>query len=367
MVDTTTLTGVLNASGASSPSDLAGSTPASYNKSDLESAQAKLKLGFKYYDPSNPNNALTDQERNAIDAKYTFATALIVSDPALMSLFTDAVKNNWDANRFELEAEKTDWFKNKTASQEWYAVISSRGTAAKDLEEIRSQIFETVKADAVQRLGLDTSNADTLSKLNEITDYVLKNEYKNVAGWSTRVPSLVTAAFKNLKATELGGSISKTITDLSSTYRALGLRLSDADATSFAQKILMGDTTADTLTAAARKNAAQMWTQFSDRITAGESLQGILYPYTQLIGSMLEVDPESLDFTVEDPTKSASSQIDPLLQSALFSSADQKGVMSLTDLRKSIKKDKRWQYTKNAKDEYATLTTELMRMFGAGV
>ena len=337
-----------------------GSTPASYNKTDFESAQSKLKLGLTY-------NDLSEQERNAIDAKYTFAAALIVSDPALMKLFTDATLGGWDENRFQLEAEKLDWFKNKTASQEWYAIINAKGTAAKDLEEIRTQIFETVKADAVTRLGIDVSNADGLAKLNEITDYILKNEYKNVGGWSSRVPNLVTAAFKDLKASDLGGTISSTMTSLSSTYRSLGLTLSDADASSFAQKILMGDTTVETLSAAARKNAAQMWTQFSDRINAGESLQGILYPYTQMIGSMLEVDPDSLDFTVEDKTKPASGQIDPLLQSALFSSADKTGVMSLTDLRKSIKKDKRWQYTKNAKDEYAQLTTELMRMFGAGV
>jgi hypothetical protein len=104
-----------------------------------------------------------------------------------------------------------------------------------------------------------------------------------------------------------------------------------------------------------------MWPQFADRIKAGESMDNILYPYKQMLSSILEVDPEAIDITRDG------NGIDPLLQRALFSGADSKSVMSLTDLRKAAKQDKRWQYTRNAKDEYASLTKDIMSMFGAGV
>lgn len=342
-----------------------------YTKDDLASAKAFLLGGGNFAE-------LSEAQQNAIEAEYNFVTSIIMNDTSgdLIRLFTNAVKNGWDPQRFRLEAEKTKWFSEKNASQEWFLIqndgvagaINMEGRKAKDLLEARGNIFQEVKNYALTMLGANADDPATKAKLDQVTDDILMNGYLASGGWQSTVSVKVANAFKGITTKDLlGGSLGKTISDVTSLYRGLGLMLDENQATKYAQGILNGTTNIDTITQGVRKNSAQMWSQFSDRILAGESLQNILYPYTQLIGSMLEVDPDQLDFTVEDPTKPAGSQIDPLLQSALFSSADKTGLMSLTDLRKSIKKDSRWQYTKNAEAEYASITKELMRTFGAGV
>lgn len=345
----------------------------------LKDAKEALRVNGGNFD------ALTANQKKAIETEYSFAVNLILSDPQLMSLFDRAVKEEWTEDRFKLEAEANQWFKDRNATQEWFQIrlarmgqidpammtdpgyLDSKIAESKDLTEAKDEILLEANNYVVETLGLNVDDEANKKIINDVANQILSTKYMSIGGWRKDVANMVGAAFKKVKPTDLGGTVAKTLTDVRQTYRALGLQLNDVDAAGYATGIISGRTNVNTINQAARKNAAQMWTQFSDRIMAGESLQNILYPYTQMIGSMLEVDPDSLDFTTEDKNKPASKQIDPLLQQAMFSGADGKQVMSLTDLRKTIKKDARWQNTRNAQGEYATLTTQLMRMFGAGV
>lgn len=345
----------------------------------LKDAKEALRLNNGNFD------ALTANQKKAIETEYSFAVNLILSDPQLMSLFDRAVKQEWTDERFKLEAEGNQWFKDRNATQEWFQIrvarmgaidpasltdmdyLDSRISESKDLTEAKDEIILEINNTVVENLGLNVDDEKNKKIINDIANQILSTKYMSIGGWRKDVAGMVGAAFKQVKPTDVGGTVAKAMTDVRQTYRSLGMSLTDDDAARYASGIISGKTNINTINQNVRKNASQMWTQFSDRIMAGESLQNILYPYTQMIGSMLELDPDSLDFTTEDATKPASKQIDPLLQQAMFSGADGKQVMSLTDLRKSIKKDARWQNTKNAQDEYATLTTQLMRMFGAGV
>lgn len=352
---------------------------------DLTGQQKSLASAKKKLDQGIGFEQLTPVEQDAIEAEYTFATELVLSDPGLMKLFTQAVKEQWSATRFTLEAQNISWFKDRNASQEWFQIeasrlgdydpkqignidyVKSKIAQSKDLQDANAEILRQVSDYAVTNLGLNVNDAATKAKLENVAADILSGSYAAVGGWQTKVAGKVGAAFSDIKPSNLGGTIADNMATIQKTYRSLGMGLSDSVASDYANQMITKTADVNTITANARKNASQMWSQFSDRIMAGESLQNILYPYTQLIGSMLEVDDASLDFTADDPTKPAQSQIDPLLQKALFSGADSKSVMSLTDLRKAIKKDSRWQYTKNAQSEYAGLTKEVMRMFGAGV
>lgn len=338
-------------------------------KKDLQSARDKLNANV-------PFEQLSPAEQNAIEAEYNFVTSLIIGNKDLMNLFTNAVKQGWDENRFRLEAEKTPWFKENTSSQEWFMIqndgvagsINESGRKAVDLKQILGTIRQEVQDYVVSTLGLNVDDAETSKKIDEIANEILTTGYLVSGGWQSTVGTKVGAKFSKITTKDiLGGTIGKTISEVTQSYRNLGMMLNEDTATTYAQEILLGKSDINKINQTVRKNAAGMWTQFSDRIMAGENVKDILYPYTQMIGSMLEVDPDSLDFTAEDGSKGVMGQIDPLLQRALFSGADSKQVMSLTDLRKAIKKDSRWQYTRNAQDEYAKLTSELMRMFGAGV
>lgn len=340
---------------------MAEKTAEQQHKDNLAAAKAALERGVNV-------KALPPAQLKAIEDEYQYAVEVITSDKNLMQLFTAAVRGQWTDQKFALEAKSNKWFVERDSSQEWYQLRALDPDNKLELERTRESIEIQVKNYVVQNLGLNPESADVAAKITEVSQFILQNRTQaNNGNWQIEIPNLVGAKFADLKPSDFGGAIADNVSTLYGTARGLGLQMNDQQLSTYVSDIVKGNSTLENVQNTLRKQAAGMWTQFSDRIMGGESLSNILYPYTQMIGSMLELDADALDFTVEDPNAPAGKQIDPLLQSALFSSADGKNVMSLTDLRKAIKKDSRWQYTKNAQDEYASLTKSLMRMFGAGV
>lgn len=325
-----------------------------------------LQQAKKHLDTGGSYETLTQDQKTAIDAEYSFVTELIVN-PAnreLRDLFTRAVKGQWTAEYFKLQAENVKWFKDRSASQEWYDINTASKKNAVEMQKLRDGVKRYIREQAASLMGIDVNSAENDQKITAATEDILRMHYKDpreTGGWEAAVPGILKAKFSNVKATDLAGRYGAILTNVRGTIHNLGMKVDEKVLDEYGLQLLEGTMTQDTLEKRYRDQAAQMWSMFSDRIKAGENVKDIIYPYTQLMGSMLEVDPDSLDFTKDD------NGIDPLLQKALYSSADGKSVMSLTDFRKAIKQDSRWQYTRNAQEEYASLTTKLMRMFGAGV
>lgn len=81
-------------------------------------------------------------------------------------------------------------------------------------------------------------------------------------------------------------------------------------------------------------------------IDQGNDLTDIVAPYRATVAQELELPYNSVDVT------------DKYIQNALASN------MSLTDLRKQLRKDDRWQYTDQANKEASNLVTTVLRDFG---
>jgi hypothetical protein len=90
-------------------------------------------------------------------------------------------------------------------------------------------------------------------------------------------------------------------------------------------------------------------TYVRDLLAQGYSLKQVFAPYRQTMASVLEIDdPNSIDLN------------DPLLRSAI----SDKGDMNIYDFKKALRKDNRWQYTENARNEVASSTLQVLRDFG---
>ena len=100
----------------------------------------------------------------------------------------------------------------------------------------------------------------------------------------------------------------------------------------------------------ARKLAAQGQPQYvRDLLGQGYDLEQVYAPYRQTMASMLDIqDPNEID----------------LNDSTLRSAITDKGDMNLYDFKKTLKKDQRWQYTENAKQEVSDITLKVLRDFG---
>ena len=84
-------------------------------------------------------------------------------------------------------------------------------------------------------------------------------------------------------------------------------------------------------------------------IDNGTDLATIYSPYKRTMASVLEIqDSDSID--LDDPT----------LRMAITS----EGEMNLYEYKKALRKDSRWQYTENARDEVSSSVLQVLRDFG---
>jgi len=133
-----------------------------------------------------------------------------------------------------------------------------------------------------------------------------------------------------------------------------GLRLSDSAATSYANGIAAGTIDENTAFNALRESAAEAFPALADKIKAGINLKTLADPYIQSMSDILEIPDGGIDL------------FDPKVRSALaYTLPDGKvGTKSIYDFEKELRKDPRWQYTNNARNEAASVATTVLKDFG---
>lgn len=133
-----------------------------------------------------------------------------------------------------------------------------------------------------------------------------------------------------------------------------GIKLSDADARTYATKIVAGQLDDNTVYSTIRQSAASAFPQLSDKILAGIDVKTLASPYIQSMSDILEIPSTAIDV------------FDPKVRSALsYTQPDGKvGMKSLYDFEKELRQDERWQYTNQARKEVADATLTVLRDFG---
>lgn len=105
-----------------------------------------------------------------------------------------------------------------------------------------------------------------------------------------------------------------------------------------------------------RSQASARYPVFGERLDSGESLRSLTDAYFQQAGNLLEVDPNTIDWS------------DPLFANGrafITTNANGQQVQkSLADFEKDIRSDTRWVNTKNAKEELTSGAYNLLQRFG---
>ena len=143
--------------------------------------------------------------------------------------------------------------------------------------------------------------------------------------------------------------------ELVRTARSNGFQVSDiipggANEQQVLQGIATGKLDINRIIQDARKLAAQGQPQYvRDLLSQGYNLDQVFATYRQTMAAVLEIgDPDQIDLN------------DPLLRSAITD----KGDMNLYDFRKQLRKDNRWQYTEQAREDVSTAALNVLRDFG---
>jgi hypothetical protein len=149
----------------------------------------------------------------------------------------------------------------------------------------------------------------------------------------------------------LGGKAGNNLTELKKTAAANGLDLTKAfggQIQNWLQSIEQGESI-DTFKQVIR-NVAKLG--LPDKVGAlvdqGVDLDTIYSPYRRQMASLLEVDEDAINLD------------DPLLRSAIGPDKE----MSLYDFKRTIRKDPRWQYTDNAREDVSNVALQVLRDFG---
>lgn len=133
-----------------------------------------------------------------------------------------------------------------------------------------------------------------------------------------------------------------------------GIKLSDSDALSYANKIVAGQVDENTIYNTIRESAASAFPALADKIKAGLDLKSLASPYIQSMSDILEIPDTAIDL------------FDPQIRSAMaYTLPDGKvGTKSIYDFEKELRKDDRWQYTNKAREQAASVATTVLRDFG---
>lgn len=241
------------------------------------------------------------------------------------------------------------------------ALAAGNQTLADDLWA-RSK-WGRLDTDAQQRYLMSLENADLykerlksfLSRIKpqlasrglKADDATLENYYKEGIDDATIFADLA----GGVTAKGAAGQVADALDSLRGTARANGFNLErdfGNQIDGWLRRISAGESVDDF----ARLIRAQAKLGLPEKVGAlldeGLDLSNIFAPYRNTMAALLEVTPDSIDLD------------DPLLRSAYGPDKE----TSIYDFKRAVRKDPRWQYTDNAREEVSSAAFQILRDFG---
>lgn len=315
--------------------------------------------------PAAPKYTI-DEIYSMVQSEYGPIDLTFKSDPELRDLLFRAIgsdgkpgtKDDYTSQRFLNDLQQTKWwqsnagelrqrqfYKNqydemrRTADPATVARLDQTSEYGRGLAFTKQRIADAAKSTGA---SLDSTQLDMLAR--QIYDLGYENK-----------DAMVLAAIRgNIKYTPggvLGGAAGEALRDLEATAAANGIDLQKQfgnNLQGWLQNINQGEST-ETYKQIIRERAKL---GLPDKVAAlvdkGIDLQTIYEPYKQMMSAVLEVNPETIK--LDDPT----------LRMAIGPDKE----MSLYDYQRTLRKDPRWQYTNNARQEVSTIAQQVLRDFG---
>ena len=299
-------------------------------------ARAAAKAAAQARKPAKPT---MDGE---LASQYGWAHALLVSDPALKSLFAKAVQGQWSTDRFNAQLRSTPWFQNH--SESWRNSETLRTSDPTSWKQELQQRKDKFKNDALA-LGakLDPNELEELSTLAAQGDW---NE-DQVKHW-------VAARLDLTDNGGLFGMAGKAEDELKSLASANGVVMQADWYKQKATSILLDDTDIEEYKDMIREQAAQQYGAWGERIRAGENVRDLAGSYVQSMSRVLEI-PEN-NVSLQDPT----------LRKAITNTTQtgDPAVSPLWQFEKDLRSDTRWKTTKNAQQTAAESGMDVLKQWG---
>ena len=325
---------------------------------------AKPKPGTPTPAPATKKVLTIDEIIDAVANEYGSIDTIFKTDPGLQTLLRkaigkDGVPNTDDdltVDQFTNELENTDWFKTNASSvrqrgfyKRQFDDLVKKGGKLEDLYKTTEygrglKFTQQVIADEIKKVGatLTPEEIDLISR--DIYDLGYENQKAIV---SQRIRAKI--AYK--PGGIVGGEAGENLAELRKTAKANGLDLEKNFGSSiqgWLQNLAQGESV-ETFKQIIRSTAKLgLPEKAAALLDQGVDLDTIYSPYKKLMASVLEINPETISLD------------DQVLRSAIGPDKE----MSLYDYQKMLRKDNRWQYTNQAKEEVSDTALRVLRDFG---
>jgi hypothetical protein len=297
---------------------------------------------------------------------YIFKTV-----PKLGELLVKAVNEGWDDDKFLSQAKLTTWWQQNSApirtriiARAKFNELQAGGQDASKTEYAMDTA--TIKRNVQARARQLGSNLDE-NAINQIVARIYDGFLENdtvaidsfIAPYIGKVTSIVGTG-TGMQPTGYSGQALQNYQALQAVAKANGLGIKDIlprlsvlpgqnldDVV--LQKLATGELDINRLAQDARMIAAQGSPDYvKNLLQQGYDLEQIYAPYKNVMAQLLELNPDEIELN------------DNTLRSAIGQDKE----MNVYDFKKALRKDSRWQYTENAREEVANSVLGVLRDFG---
>jgi hypothetical protein len=346
-------------------------------------AQRNAGIATAAKTPTGTVTATGNEDINAIYAlarsKYDNVDSIFLYDPELKQILIDAVgdiataKDDMEPEEFLRRLNASDWairnagtYRARDAQRREYNETLDKYT--KQLEMADTQEKKDVILSKIGQLNTTSSYARGLASAKafiEATasgltgtmdpkrlDAFVKRMYDSANDKDPNIINRELAALISYKpGSTLGGAVGADLTSLRATARANGF---DLDTTfkdqinTWLQRLAVGESVGTFQNVIRSQAKLGLPDKVANLLDQGLDLSNIFAPYRNVMASVLEVAPDSINLN------------DATLRSAIGPEKE----MSIYDFQRTLRKDARWQYTDNARQEASDSVLKVLRDFG---
>ena len=334
------------------------------NKEDLDlqkfdvDKDGKLdKKERRAYERDQQSDFNRDQlEADLMNSEFAWAWKVIKLSPELKDLWDKAIKEGWQGPRFQAALMNSDWFQENDGYKRTIEALEKTDPATYKVR--LDSAISKVKDDLVKMgIAVEGISADRLSQMGRRFLILGFDQGRNIESYNDWLGS----NFVKMRGAgkTIGGSALTNQDALNALLLANGFDPNNSSWQGYVSdtvnKIAVGDMSIEDAQSFVREQAATMYPVFSDRIRQGQNVQDIAAAYYQIYADTLELNPDEIKLT------------DPYMRTALQDVDKETGkpqAMSLWDFQKMLRKDERFQYTKQANQAADGLAASILSMFG---
>lgn len=330
-------------------------TPGPTGKKPLPKKKAEAK-------PGKAKPANIDEIFALVQSEYGPIDAIFKENTQLKELMIKAVgdpkdpDDDYTPQRFLNELQTTTWFASNAGPirqrqfyKKQYEDLLKKGGNAEELAKTTEYgrglaSAKQAIADAAVTYGSSVNATDLDVLATQVYD--LANE-----GNAPIIKAAIRGKIKYTPGAALGGEAGVSLAELQKTASANGLDLNKQFGSSlqgWLQKIAQGESP-ETYKQIIRDTAKiGLPDRVASLVDKGVDLDTIYNPYRNMMAATLEVNPETIKLN------------DPTLRMAIGPDKE----MSLYDYQRSLRKDARWQYTDNARQDVSSIARTVLKDFG---